>query len=60
MVFVVWHRVCLYVIRGFEIEIPESNGDRKMEEPVSQKTHEIVGYIIAGVLLGFMFISSMS
>jgi len=31
-----------------------------MEELVSQKTHEIVGYIIAGILITFMIISSIS
>ena len=30
-----------------------------MEELVSQKTNEIVGYIIAGILLAFLFISNM-
>ena len=31
-----------------------------MEELVSQKTHEIVGYIIAGTLIVFMIISNIS
>ena len=31
-----------------------------MQEFVDEKTHEIMGYIIAGVLLGFMFISNIS
>jgi hypothetical protein len=30
-----------------------------MEELVSQKTHEIVGYIIAGILLAFILISNI-
>lgn len=31
-----------------------------MEELVSQETHEIVGYIIAGILIVFLFISAIS
>lgn len=30
-----------------------------MEELVSQKMHEIAGYIIAVILLGFIFISQL-
>lgn len=30
-----------------------------MEERVSQKTHEIVGYVIAGILIGYMFFSAL-
>lgn len=31
-----------------------------MEQLVSQRTHEIVGYVIAGILITFLFISSIS
>lgn len=31
-----------------------------MEELVSQKTHEIVAYVIAGILIAFMLISNIS
>jgi hypothetical protein len=31
-----------------------------MQQLVSQKTHEIVGYIIAGIFIAFMIISNLS